>query len=189
MSVILFETRRFADKRGWFTESWNKERFEALGVCVDFIQDNHSYSRNAGTIRGLHFQKSPFAQAKLVRCLKGRIFDVAIDLRRDSPTFGKWEGVELTAELGNQLFIPAGFGHGFLTLEADCEIAYKVDAYYSPDADGGVAWDDPDIAIDWPLNGLEPVLSDKDSSLPSLREVELDFTYDGKPLLPLKGLS
>ena len=188
MSVIVVSTQRFADKRGWFTESWNSQRFEEQGVSANFIQDNQSQSRSAGTIRGLHFQKPPHAQAKLVRCLKGRIFDVAVDLRNGSPTFGNWEGIELSAELGNQLFVPAGYAHGFLTLEPDCEVAYKVDAYYAPYADAGVAWNDPDIAIDWPLNGLDPILSDKDFALPNLREIELDFPYDGKPLLPLKGL-
>jgi dTDP-4-dehydrorhamnose 3,5-epimerase len=187
MTLLLLQPRRFSDNRGWFVESWNKKRFEEFGVCVDFVQDNHSYSRPSGTIRGLHFQKPPHAQAKLVRCLKGSIFDVAVDLRRDSPTFGKWEGVELSAELGNQLFIPAGYAHGFLTLEPDCEIAYKVDAHYAPDADAGIAWDDPDLAIDWPINGLEVVLSDKDSQLPQFKGAIFDFPYDGTPLLPLKG--
>lgn len=188
MSLVVVNTRRFEDKRGWFTESWNKQRFEGEGVCVDFVQDNHSYSRPAGTIRGLHFQRRPHAQAKLVRCLKGRIYDVAVDLRRDSPSFGKWAGVELSEELGNQLFIPAGYAHGFLALEPDCEVAYKVDNYYAPNADAGIAWNDPDIGIDWPINGLEPVLSEKDAALPLLKDTKLDFPYDGNPLLPLKGL-
>lgn len=188
MTLIAINPKRFMDRRGWFVETWNKTRFEEQGVKAEFVQDNHSYSAHAGTIRGLHFQRSPYAQAKLVRCLKGRIFDVAVDLREGSPTYGKWEGIELTAELGNQLFIPAGYGHGFLTLEADTEVAYKVDNYYAPEADAGIAWNDPDIAIDWPLNGLEPILSDKDARLPNLCKCEANFTYDGRPLLSLKGL-
>ncbi|RDV01478.1 dTDP-4-dehydrorhamnose 3,5-epimerase [Sphingorhabdus pulchriflava] len=188
MTLIVIHPKRFIDRRGWFVESWNKLRFEEQGVTTEFVQDNHSYSTNAGTIRGLHFQRPPHAQAKLVRCLKGRIFDVAVDLRPGSPTFGEWAGIELSADLGNQLFIPPGYAHGFLTLEAECEIAYKVDAYYSPEADAGIAWDDPVLAINWPLNGLVPVLSDKDATLPNFSEVETNFEYNGCPLLPLKGL-
>ncbi len=136
----------------------------------------------------MHFQRSPHTQAKLVRCLRGRIFDVAVDLRRASPTFMGYVGVELTAELGNQLFIPAGFAHGFLTLEPDCEIAYKVDGYYAPEADAGIAWDDPQLAIKWPLiNGSAPLVSDKDARLPELNDAEFDFSFDGSPLLPLEG--
>jgi dTDP-4-dehydrorhamnose 3,5-epimerase len=156
-------------------------------VSSNFCQDNQSFSRLAGTLRGLHFQRIPHAQAKLVRCLRGRIFDVAVDIRSNSPTFKKWVGVELTAELGNQLFIPAGFAHGFLTLEPDCEIAYKVDAFYAPEADGGIAWNDPQIAINWPLTGNQPRLSEKDASLPTLNEADFDFPFDGNPLLPLEG--
>jgi dTDP-4-dehydrorhamnose 3,5-epimerase len=187
MSLFSFNTQRFADKRGWFTESWNKQRFEEMGIRTEFVQDNHSYSAVAGTIRGLHFQDSPYAQAKLVRCLKGRIFDVAVDLRRESPTYGAWAGIELSSEQGNQLFIPVGFAHGFLTLEPDCEIAYKVDAHYAPDCDAGIAWNDPEIGIEWPLAGLEPVLSEKDAALPTLACAHFAFPYDGKPLLGLKG--
>jgi dTDP-4-dehydrorhamnose 3,5-epimerase len=188
MSVVVINTPRFEDDRGWFTESWNRNSFNARGISNNFIQDNHSYSRAAGTIRGLHFQKPPFEQAKLVRCLRGRIFDVAADLRQSSPTFGKWVGIELTAETGNQLFVPIGFAHGFMTLEPDCEVAYKVDSYYAPDEDAGIAWNDPDIDIGWPLYNSEPILSDKDYALPMLREAELNFSYDGNPLLSLKDL-
>ena len=185
MSALHIVPKRHADTRGWFSETWNLERFEAAGIVADFCQDNHSLSKSAGTLRGLHFQTPPFAQAKLVRCLRGRVFDVAVDLRRESPTWKQWVGIELTAEQGNQLFIPPGYGHGFLTLEPDSEIAYKVDNYYNPEADGGVIWNDPDIGIDWPLIGGDPSLSNKDAELPSLAEVSVDFPYNGKPLLPL----
>jgi dTDP-4-dehydrorhamnose 3,5-epimerase len=187
MTVIHIIPQRFIDARGWFAETWNTERFEKLGVTSEFCQDNQSASAKAGTIRGLHFQRPPYAQAKLVRCVKGRIFDVAVDLRRESPTFKKWIGVELSATLGNQLFIPVGFGHGFLTLEDDCHVAYKVDSYYAPQADGGIRWDDPELDIHWPIGGASPILSDKDAGLPLLADSEFDFPYDGKPLGPLAG--
>jgi dTDP-4-dehydrorhamnose 3,5-epimerase len=183
--VRMIAPRRFEDSRGWFSETWNARAFAAQGISAEWCQDNHSLSRANGTIRGIHFQHPPHAQAKLVRCLKGRIFDVAVDLRSGSPTFGRWLGFELSAAAGNQLYVPPGFGHGFLTLEPDCEVAYKVDAYYAPQAEGGVAWDDPDLAITWPLDGQRPLLSDKDAALPRLGEVALAFTYDGRPLEPL----
>jgi dTDP-4-dehydrorhamnose 3,5-epimerase len=185
MSARLITSRRFADSRGWFTESWNARSFSAHGITAAFCQDNHSLSKPALTLRGLHFQRPPYAQAKLVRCLRGRIFDVAVDIRKESPTFRHWVGIELSAELGNQLFVPAGYAHGFLTLEPDCEVAYKVDAYYAPEADGGIAWNDPDLAIDWPLNGASPHVSDKDAALPLFADAAFDFAYDGHPLLPL----
>ena len=185
MTVQLITPKFFADSRGWFVESWTRKRYAEYGIMSDFCQDNHSLSRQAGTIRGLHFQRAPFVQAKLVRCVKGRIFDVAVDIRKTSPTFGRWIGAELTAMGGEQLFIPAGFAHGFLTLEDDTEVAYKVDAYYAPEADGGIAWNDSFIAIEWPLNGLSPRLSDKDKGLPMLNNIDVDFAYDGTPLSPL----
>jgi dTDP-4-dehydrorhamnose 3,5-epimerase len=188
MTARLLTPRRFADARGWFAETWHTERYQEAGITANFCQDNQSFSRLSLTLRGLHFQRAPHAQAKLVRCLRGRIFDVAVDLRSASPTFMRWVGVELTAEIGNQLFIPAGFAHGFLTLEPDCEIAYKVDSYYAPQADGGIAWNDPQLAIEWPLvDGALPLLSDKDAELPGLNEADFDFPYDGNPLLPLEG--
>lgn len=185
MPVVQIIPQQFKDARGWFSETWNAERFEKLGVGAEFCQDNQSASVKAGTIRGLHFQRPPHAQAKLVRCLKGRIFDLAVDLRRESPTFKKWIGVELSATRGNQLFIPAGFGHGFLTLEDDCHVAYKVDAYYAPHADGGIRWDDPELAINWPMDSNSLILSDKDASLPFMSDSDFDFPYDGNPLVPL----
>ena len=187
MPVVHIIPQRFADARGWFTETWNRDRFEKLGVPSHFCQDNESASVKAGTIRGLHFQRAPNAQAKLVRCLRGRIFDVAVDLRRESPTYKKWVGVELSAEQGNQLFVPAGFGHAFLTLQDDCHVAYKVDTYYAPQSDGGVRWDDPELAIQWPMAGTHPILSEKDAGLPFLLDSELYFPYDGRPLEPLSN--
>jgi dTDP-4-dehydrorhamnose 3,5-epimerase len=187
MTVRLIKPQRHQDSRGWFSETWNKEQFQKLGIMAEFSQDNHSASAKAGTIRGLHFQHAKHAQAKLVRCVKGRIFDVAIDLRRRSPTFKHWIAAELTADLGNQLYIPAGYAHGFLTLEDDCHVIYKVDAYYAPHADGGIRWDDTELAINWPMEGSSPILSDKDASLPFLSDTEFDFPYDGNPLVPLSN--
>lgn len=184
MPVVHILPQRLQDSRGWFTETWNEDRFHKLGIKSRFCQDNQSVSLKAGTIRGLHYQRTPHAQAKLVRCLKGRIFDVAVDLRRASPTFKKWVGVELSAERGNQLFVPAGFGHAFLTLEDDCHVAYKVDTYYAPHADGGIRWNDPELAIHWPTGAAAPILSDKDASLPLLMDSEFNFPYDGNPLVP-----
>lgn len=189
MTLKVLTPRRFGDARGWFSETWNRAKLAAKGIEIDFCQDNHSLSEAQGTLRGLHFQAPPFAQAKLVRCLRGRIFDVAVDIRRGSPTFGKWVGLELSAENGKQLLIPAGFAHGFLTLEPNCEIAYKVDAYYSAECDGGIAWDDPAIGINWPKFDSEPVLSDKDRSLPPLEGLLVDFPYDGNPLGPLQEIA
>jgi len=182
MPVIRIVPRRFEDARGWFSETWQRDRFAAAGIDAGFVQDNQSYSRPVGTLRGIHFQTPPFAQAKLVRCLRGRIWDVAVDLRAGSPTYGRWVAAELTAERGEQLFVPAGFGHAFLTLEPDTEVAYKVDAFYDPASDGGIRWDDPDLAIAWPLPGAAPELSDKDAGLPQLRDFTSPFTYDGRPL-------
>lgn len=185
MPVRLITTRRFVDPRGWFTESWSESRFAAAGIAAHFCQDNHSLSRTQGTLRGVHFQRAPHAQAKLVRCIRGRVFDVAVDLRRASPTYGKWVAAELTAQVGEQLFVPAGFGHGFLTLEPDCEIAYKVDTPYSAASDAGIVWDDPALAVAWPLAGIAPVLSEKDQALPILSAADCDFPYDDRPLTRL----
>lgn len=183
--VELIATKRFEDARGWFAETWNRRGAEAAGAGADFVQDNHSYSRHAGTLRGLHFQTNPFAQAKLVRCIRGRIFDVAVDIRRDSPTFCKWVGAELSAENGSQLFVPRGFAHGFLTLEPDCEVVYKVDAFYNAAADSGICWNDSRLAIAWPLEGGAPILSDKDHGLPCIDDADFYFPYDGRPLRDL----
>lgn len=186
MLPILITPRRFADARGWFSETFNAKKFAEQGIENNFCQDNQSLSREMGTLRGLHFQMPPFAQAKLIRCLAGRIFDIAVDIRRDSPSFGKWVGAELSAENGRQLFVPVGFAHGFLTLEANCVVAYKVDAFYSAVCEGGIAWDDETIGIAWPLEGRTPCLSDKDSALQPLSALQARFDYDGEPLQPLR---
>jgi dTDP-4-dehydrorhamnose 3,5-epimerase len=183
--VKLIEPRRIGDDRGWFMEVYSEKAFAELGIADRFVQDNHSMSRQTGVLRGLHFQTPPFAQAKLVRCLRGAIWDVAVDLRSGSPTFGRWVAAELSAQNGRQLFVPVGFAHGFLTLTEDAEVAYKVSAPYSREHDGGVRFDDPDIGVAWPLAGRTPVLSPKDQALPALRDWRSPFAYDGLPLLPL----
>ncbi len=184
--VQLIKPRRFGDDRGWFTEVYSERAFAGLGVTERFVQDNHSLSRPAGVLRGLHFQTPPHGQAKLVRCIRGAIFDVAADVRKGSPTYGRWVGATLSAENGHQLFIPVGFVHGFLTLEPDTEVTYKVSDVYAPAHDGGVRFDDPDIAVAWPLAaGQTPILSPKDEALPRLAAFDSPFAYDGWPLLPL----
>lgn len=167
-------------------ETYNQRALAEAGFDRPFVQDNLSLSRPTGTLRGLHFQSPPRGQDKLVRCARGRILDVAVDLRRGSPTYGKWVGAELSADNGCQLLIPVGFGHGFVSLEPDCEVAYKCTDFYAPECDGGVRWDDPEIGIDWPLpGGGAPVLSDKDRVQPLLSDFDSPFDYDGRPLLPL----
>ncbi len=183
--VTLIKTRRFGDDRGWFSETYSEAKMEALGVSNRFVQDNQSYSAFTGTVRGLHFQRPPHAQAKLVRCIRGSIVDYAVDLRRGSPTYGHWVSAVLSAENGDQLYIPVGFGHAFVTLEPDTEVAYKVSDVYAPDCDGGVIWSDPTIAIDWPLPETGAVLSDKDKILPTLADFDSPFEYDGVPLAAL----
>lgn len=184
--VRLLTPRRFGDTRGWFSEAYTEVWAAANGVNVRFVQDNHSYSAKVGTIRGLHFQTPPHGQAKLVRCVRGAIMDYAIDVRAGSPTWGRWVAAELSAVNGRQLFVPVGFAHAFITLNPDVEVIYKVSDVYAPACDGGVAWDDPDIGIDWPLPLTGPVLSDKDRKLPRLKDFDSPFAYDGRPLLPLK---
>lgn len=154
----------------------------SLGIDSTFVQDNQSYSKYSGTIRGIHFQRPPRAQAKLVRCVKGRILDYAVDLRRGSPTYGHHVCAELSAQNGHQLFVPIGFGHAFVTLEDDTEVAYKVSNVYSPEHDGGIVWNDPALGIDWPLPDGGAVLSAKDQALPLLAQFESPFEYDGNPL-------
>lgn len=166
--VVIIYPDVFGDNRGFFMESWNKEKLEEAGLFYDFVQDNHSKSTVKGTLRGIHFQKGDKAQAKLVRCVKGAVLDVAVDLRKNSPTFKQWVGVELSAENKKQLLIPRGFGHGFVTLTDDVEFLYKADNYYAPEADAGICWNDPDIGVDW---GVEnPILSEKDKKNPFLKD-------------------
>ncbi|MCB2115348.1 MAG: dTDP-4-dehydrorhamnose 3,5-epimerase [Rhodobacteraceae bacterium] len=176
--VVILAPKRFGDSRGWFSEVWNRSTLEKAGIAADFVQDNHSCSRDVGTVRGLHFQSPPHAQAKLVRCGRGRVFDVAVDIRKGSPTFGKWTGVELSAENGLQLMIPAGFLHGFVTREPDSELLYKCTDFYAPDCDGAVRFDDPDLAIDWGIDPKTAILSDKDAGAPLFRNFATPFRYE-----------
>lgn len=177
---------RHVDTRGWFSETYVDRRWAESGVDVAFVQDNHSYSAPVGTIRGIHFQTPPHAQAKLVRCVRGSIVDYAVDLRVGSPTYGHHVAAELSAENGHQLFVPVGFGHAFVTLEPDTEVVYKVSDYYAPDCDGGLRWDCPTIGIDWPLPATGAVLSPKDELLPVLADFQSPFTYAGDPLGPIE---
>jgi len=165
---------RYGDHRGFFAETYSLRKYAELGITAEFVQDNHSLSRDVGTLRGLHFQAPPAAQGKLVRCGRGAIFDVAVDIRKGSPTYGKWEGFELTAENGHQLYVPVGFAHGFVTLEVDSEIVYKCTDYYAPETEGAVRWDS--CGIDWPLQG-DPILSDKDLLAPKLHDLDSPFVY------------
>ena len=172
----LLEPIRRVDHRGFFAETYSKRKYSELGIDVEFVQDNHSLSRHVGTVRGLHFQAPPFAQAKLVRCGRGAIFDVAVDIREGSPTYCQWEGYELTAENGDQLYIPVGFAHGFVTLVPDSEIVYKCSDYYARETEGSVLWSDPEIGIDWPT-GSDPIISDKDAAAPLLADLETPFIF------------
>jgi len=175
--VKILTPRRFGDDRGFFCETWSARRLAEAGLALDFVQDNHSLSREAGTVRGLHFQAPPHAQGKLVRCGRGRIWDVALDIRRGSPGYGQSFGLELSAENGRQLWIPAGFLHGFLTLDDDCELLYKCSDFYDPAADGAVRWDTAGIA--WPpIPGGEPLLSDKDRAAPPLAAFDSPFRWE-----------
>lgn len=167
--VVILEPDVFGDNRGFFMESWNWAKLEDFGLHYVFVQDNHSQSTIKGTLRGIHFQRGKKAQAKLVRCVRGAVMDVAVDLRYDSPTYKEWVAVELSEENKKQLLIPRGFGHGFLTLTDNVEFLYKADNYYAPEADGGIRWNDPDIGVEW---GIEnPILSVKDEKNPFLKDV------------------
>ena len=172
--VLILTPRRFGDERGFFAETWNRTRMAEAGIDIDFVQDNHSLSREKDTLRGLHFQAPPHAQAKLVRCGQGALFDVAVDIRKGAPTYGHWTGVELTAENGKQLLVPEGFLHGFVTLTPDTEIVYKCSDFYAPSADGAVHWES--CGIDWPLTGT-PMLSEKDAKAPSLADFDSPFVW------------
>ena len=166
--VILVTPKRHGDVRGFFSETYRADAFAEAGIPGPFIQDNQAYSQQPGILRGLHFQKPPAAQAKLVRCTQGAIYDVAVDIRQHSSTFGRHVGAELSAENGAQLYVPEGFAHGYLTLTPDCHVQYKASAYYAPETEGGITWDDPDLGINWPTDGIDVILSNKDKSLPTL---------------------
>ena len=174
--IMLVQPPRFGDARGYFCQTYVQPLYAANGIACDFVQDNESFSASPGTVRGLHMQAPPFAQAKLVRVLAGAIFDVAVDVRKGSPTYGHWIGTKLTDEGGEQLFVPRGFAHGFCTLAPDTRVAYKVDALYDRDSECGIAFDDPDLAIDWGSSG-PAVLSDKDRILPRLQDFDSPFVY------------
>ena len=180
--VILVEPPRFGDARGWFMETYNARVFAEHGLKVTFVQDNTSYSAAPGTVRGLHYQSPPFAQDKLVRVLNGRILDVAVDIRRGSPTYGDHVAIELSAEQANQLLVPAGFAHGFITREPDTLVTYKVSSFYAPDHDFGICWADPDLNIDWGIEHAQAVLSARDANLPKFDRAEPAFTRDTPPV-------
>ena len=173
--LVEIRPPRFGDERGFFSEVWREDRMAEAGLNGRFVQDNHSYSRSKGVLRGLHFQVAPAEQDKLVRVSRGSVFDVAVDIRSDSPTFGRWAGVILSAEQWNQLFVPRGFAHGFVTLEDDCEVLYKVSAPYAPDLERVIRFDDPAIGIEWPVDKSTVIISDKDRSAPGLAEIETGF--------------
>lgn len=177
--VVSLRPRQFLDTRGSFAETYNERAFHAAGITAKFVQDNQSVSAKRGTIRGLHFQLPPAAQAKLVRVLRGSVYDVAVDLRAGSPAYGRWVGETLTADGGEQLFVPRGFAHAFCTLEADTVVAYKVDDFYAPASDSGLIWNDPTLAIAWPVAPGEVVLSDKDLGLGRFADFVSPFKYEG----------
>lgn len=174
--VVILQPARFGDDRGFFSESWSRRRLSGAGIDLDFVQDNHSVSAHAGTLRGLHFQSPPCAQAKLVRCGRGALLDVAVDIRAGSATYGQWIGIELSAANGRQLLIPTGFLHGFVTLVDDTEIIYKCSDYYAPDCDGSVAWDS--VGIEWGLTAT-PILSAKDAAAVPFARFQTPFTCEG----------
>ncbi|HTK36756.1 MAG TPA: dTDP-4-dehydrorhamnose 3,5-epimerase [Caulobacteraceae bacterium] len=175
--VLLIEPKRFGDERGFFSETYSAKVLTGAGFTSAFVQDNHSRSPKRGTVRGLHFQAPPFAQDKLLRVTRGAILDVAVDIRRGSPTYGKAVAVELSAENWRQLLVPKGFAHGFQTLTEDCEVLYKVTDYYAPEAEAGLLWSDPALGIVWP--GLEAVINDRDAAWPALAGFDSPFAYEG----------
>jgi dTDP-4-dehydrorhamnose 3,5-epimerase len=177
--VKILEPERFGDQRGFVSETYNRRTLTKRGLQLEFVQDNHSLSRQKGTIRGLHYQVPPFAQDKLIRVIRGSILDVAVDLRQGSPTYGKHVAAVISAQAWNQILVPTGFAHGFCTLEADTEIIYKVSNYYSPEHDQGVLWNDPELGIEWPVSEETCVLSPKDRRLPRLSDIVSPFAYCG----------
>ena len=173
--VYIIEPQVFGDNRGWFMESWSQKKMEDAGLHYHFVQDNHSFSAQKGTLRGLHFQKGEAAQAKLVRCVRGAVRDIVVDMRKGSPTYKKWAAVELSAENKRQLLIPRGFLHGFVTLTDDVEFMYKADGFYNAQADRTVLWNDPELGVDWGVK--DPIISDKDKNAPLLKDSDVDFVY------------
>lgn len=176
--VKIIRPKKHGDERGFFSETYTQRAFAEVGIDIAFVQDNHAFSATRGTLRGLHFQSPPFAQDKLVRVVRGAIFDVAVDLRKGSPTYGQHVSAVISAKEWNQILVPVGFAHGLLTLEPDTEVIYKVSNFYSPQHDLGLLWNDPGLGIAWPLEGLEPVLSAKDKIQPRLAELPAHFTYE-----------
>lgn len=177
--VVEVQPPKYGDHRGFFSEVYKRSAFEDEGLAIDWIQDNQSFSAAVGTVRGLHFQVPPVAQDKLVRVLRGAIYDVAVDIRKGSPTYGRWVGLELSAEKWNQLLVPVGFAHCFMTIEPDTEVLYKVNAPYSKEHEGAIRWNDQALGITWPDPGVEPTLSDKDEVAPLLADFDSPFTYEG----------
>ena len=175
--VLEIIPKKFGDARGFFSETWSRQAFEKAGLAIDWIQDNQSFSAEKGVLRGLHFQRPPFAQDKLVRVIRGAIFDVAIDIRHGSPSFGQWVGLHVSADAWNQILVPKGFAHGFLTLEPATEVIYKVSEKYAPEHDRSIRFDDPTIGIAWPLDGATSILSDKDRKAPFLSGLDTGFVY------------
>ena len=173
--VRLLSPRKHGDRRGFFSETYNRKALAVFGIDIDFVQDNHSYSADKGTVRGLHFQTPPFAQDKLVRVARGSVFDIAVDLRQGSSSYGRHASAVLSAEAWNQILVPIGFAHGFMTLEPDTEVIYKVSNYYAPDHDKGLLWNDPALGINWPISDDEAVFSEKDGKLPRLAELVTPF--------------
>lgn len=173
--VFIIEPQVYGDHRGWFMETWNDKKFSDIGIDIQFVQENHSFTAKKGTLRGLHFQKNPWSQCKLVQCISGAILDVAVDIRLGSPHYLRWVALELSAENKRQLFIPRGFAHGFLTLTDNVEVLYKVDNLYNKESDRSICYCDPQICIDWGI--IEPILSDKDLYAPLLVESDCNFIY------------
>ncbi len=174
-NVLIIESLIFGDNRGWFTETYSKDKLRNIGIDIEFIQDNHSFSAQKGTLRGLHFQLNPKSQTKLIRCTRGEILDVAVDIRKGSPTYKKWVAVKLTETNKRQLLIPKGFAHGFITLTNNVEVQYKVDEYYSPENDRSIRFDDPEINVEWGIDN--PILSEKDLNAPILSKSDANFNY------------
>ena len=180
--VYVIESDCYGDNRGWFMETYNKAKFAEMGIETVFVQDNMSYSAQKGTLRGLHYQRAPYSQAKLVRCTKGKVIDVAVDIRKGSPTYGKWVSCELSEDNKRMFYLPKGMAHGFLTVSDDVEFQYKVDELYNKESEGSIRYDDPTINVDWGslLNGIEPVLSEKDKIAPDLKNCNANFVYEEK---------